>query len=129
MLGSVGWGSLLSPVGLVGSMAHGARCIARAGCSRGGAVRLDRDRVAHPDHEGHGAGGPSGNLGTVRDGPQIAWEDRVLDPIAHSPRTQVLLVGGRADFARLERPRVASFAIGGELPEGREAEDIQKKVA
>jgi hypothetical protein len=33
------------------------------------------------------------------------------------------------DFARLERPRVASFAIGGELPAGREATDIQKKVA
>jgi hypothetical protein len=33
------------------------------------------------------------------------------------------------DFARLERPRVASFAIGGELPAGQAAQDIQKKVA
>jgi hypothetical protein len=33
------------------------------------------------------------------------------------------------DFARLERPRIASFAIGGELPAGQEAEDTQKKVA
>lgn len=33
------------------------------------------------------------------------------------------------DFARLERPRVASFAIGGELPAGQEAKDVQKKVA
>lgn len=33
------------------------------------------------------------------------------------------------DFARVERPRVASFAIGGELPSGSEAQEVTKKVA
>jgi len=33
------------------------------------------------------------------------------------------------EFARLEQPRIASFAVGGELPEGHEEEETQKKVA
>jgi hypothetical protein len=33
------------------------------------------------------------------------------------------------DFARLEHPRIASFAIGGELPAGQMAQDVEKKVA
>jgi hypothetical protein len=32
------------------------------------------------------------------------------------------------DFARLERPRIASFAIGGELPAARETEDMQNEA-
>lgn len=33
------------------------------------------------------------------------------------------------DFARVERPRIASFAIGGELPASGEAQEVIKKVA
>lgn len=33
------------------------------------------------------------------------------------------------DFARLERPRVASFAVGGELPEGAETQEPARKIA
>ena len=33
------------------------------------------------------------------------------------------------DFARLERPRIASFAIGGELPEAAVAQEPKRKVA
>jgi prolyl-tRNA editing enzyme YbaK/EbsC (Cys-tRNA(Pro) deacylase) len=33
------------------------------------------------------------------------------------------------DFARLERPRVGSFSVGGELPENTEAGEPERKVA
>lgn len=33
------------------------------------------------------------------------------------------------DFSRLERPRVASFAIGGELPERSEVRELERKSA
>lgn len=33
------------------------------------------------------------------------------------------------EFARLERPRIASFAVGGELPAGHEEKETPKKVA